>query len=516
MSEEQKGHVFAGFVDLASADLGGEAQYATDDFFAEKENLTNPKDAIFIPEKMTERGKWMDGWESRRRRLPGHDYCIVKLGAAGQIAGVDIDTAHFLGNHPPYGSLDACSVPDDTPIETLRDEVKWTEILPASPLQLGAHNLYPVASKERWTHVRLHMYPAGGIARLRVYGEVKPEAERFSKGALDLLALENGGKALACSDMFFSPMDNLLSPKAPQSMLDGWETRRRRIGGHDWVVLRLGQPGTVERLQVDTHFFNGNYPDACSAEGIYWPDAPLPDLLASPDWSPLMPPQKLQANAEHQFHQEHGLEVQKPITHLRLAILPDGGLSRVRAHGYAVPLEKPFQEAHPALEAINGASAEERQSLVMRCCGSTRFAQAMAKEGPFVSMAALMGAAERIWWRLSETDYLESFTHHPQIGASREELAKRFPDTQDLSGQEQAKVTHAPGEVLDRLAEKNKDYLDRFGFIFIVCATGKTAQEMLALLEERLKNTREQEIYYAAGEQAKITRLRLAQLKTEA
>jgi allantoicase len=507
--------LFAGATDLASALLGGKALYATDDFFAEKENLLSPGEAIFIPEKMTERGKWMDGWESRRKRIPGHDYCIVKLGEPGVISGVDIDTSHFLGNHSPYGSVDACDMPEETSIETLRDEVEWTEILPPGPLHFGSHNVFAVPSSKRWTHVRLHMYPAGGIARLRVYGDVKPAATRFSNGSVDLLALKNGGKALACSDMFFSPMDNLLAPHTPQSMLDGWETRRRRGPGHDWVILKLARPGLLEELQIDTHYFNGNFPDACSVEGIFWPGASTPSLLASLDWIEVLSSRKLTANAAHKYGPADGLVVARPLTHLRVSIFPDGGISRVRAIGRALDEGQQVELDHPALSVINDASPDECRALVLRCCGSTRFARHMEESRPFLSQAALMGMAEENWWRLAPKDYLEAFTHHPQIGASRDELEKKFPKTKDISGAEQAQVAAASGDILDRLAQKNKEYLEKFGFIFIICATGKSAEEMLQRLEERLPNDPEQEIYIAAGEQAKITRLRLEQLTTE-
>src|SRR4051812_6996305 len=133
-----------GLVDLAAAQVGGVALLANDEFFAEKENLLKPGRGIFIPDKYTDHGKWMDGWETRRRRSPGHDWCVVRLGLRGAIRQVDIDTNHFLGNHPPFGSLDACCLTTELPPDVTESEQQtWTEILRKSPLNPGARNLFP-------------------------------------------------------------------------------------------------------------------------------------------------------------------------------------------------------------------------------------------------------------------------------------------------------------------------------------------------------------------------------------
>jgi allantoicase len=324
----------AGLVDLAAARVGGVALLANDEFFAEKENLLKPGRGIFIPDKYTDHGKWMDGWETRRRRTPGHDWCVIQLGLRGIVRQVDIDTNHFLGNHPPFASLEATSLTMDFP--TNGEGLNWTEILRRSPLNPGSQNFFKVASEEAWTHLRLNIFPDGGVARLRVYGVVVPDWSQVNPGNLiDLAAIENGGVPLACSDMFFSAMHNLIMPGRAENMGDGWETKRRRGPGYDWIILQLGRPGAIRKIEVDTNHFKGNYPDTCSIEGCVAPGATT-DALTSPAtrWSELLPQTKLQADTRHFFERE--LTPLAGCTHLRLNILPDGGVSRLRV--WAVPV----------------------------------------------------------------------------------------------------------------------------------------------------------------------------------
>lgn len=317
---------FTNLIDLAAERTGGKTLECSDDFFAPMENLLKPGRGIFIEDKYTEHGKWMDGWESRRKRTAGHDWVIIKLGLRGVIAGVDIDTNHFLGNHPPFASIEAACVVD-TPTE--RD---WQEILTKSPLDPGAQNLYEIASNEEWTHLRLHIYPDGGVARLKVYGEVKPDWKQVNKeDVIDLVAVENGGRALSCNDMFFSHKDNLIMPGRGANMGDGWETKRNRTPNNvDWVILILGHAGTVNQIEIDTCHFKGNYPDSCSVDSIYAPDASENDLK-NREWQMLLPQSKLSADKQHIFEKE--LLHHNKITHLRLNIYPDGGISRMRVFG---------------------------------------------------------------------------------------------------------------------------------------------------------------------------------------
>ncbi len=323
-----------GLVDLAAARIGGAALLANDEFFAEKENLLKPGRGIFIPDKYTDRGKWMDGWESRRRRIPGNDWCVVQLGLRGIIQQVDIDTNHFLGNHPPFASLDALCLADSFPSEnTAVEGLSWTEILAQSPLNPGAQNPFAVTSDRTWTHVRLNIFPDGGVARLRLYGTVVPDWSKLKQEELvDLAAVENGGVPLACSDMFFSSMNNLVMPGRSENMGDGWETKRRRGPGYDWIILRLGRAGTIRKIEVDTNHFKGNYPDTCSIEGCAAPGASTEDLnSATTVWREILPKTKLKADTRHFFEKE--LSGMNDCSHIRLNIYPDGGVSRLRVWG---------------------------------------------------------------------------------------------------------------------------------------------------------------------------------------
>ena len=311
-------------VNLADARLGAATLVASDEFFAASARMLNPEPAQFIPGKYDDHGKWMDGWETRRKRVPGHDWCILKLGLPGVIHGVDVDTNHFLGNAPSFVSLEAAS----------SAEGPWTEILARSPVNPGSQNLFAVTGRQTWTHLKLHIYPDGGVARFRVYGEVTPDPAVFRPGALlDLAALENGGRAVGCSDAFFSSMNNLLMPGRSANMGDGWETRRRRGPGHDWVIIRLGQPGQVRQLEIDTNHFKGNFPDTCSLDGCLAPGQAV-DALTWPDftWREILPRYKLQAHTQHAVEKEL-LDV-GPVSHVRLNIFPDGGISRLRVFAH--------------------------------------------------------------------------------------------------------------------------------------------------------------------------------------
>ena len=328
---------FLNLINLAADKLGAKALACTDDFFAEKENLIKPGRGIFIADKYTDRGKWMDGWESRRKRVEGHDWCIVKLGAPGNIKGFDIDTNHFLGNHPPFASIEACYAPNVEDEKITNDSISWTEILPKSPLNPGSQHYFSCSDNRLFTHVKLHIYPDGGVARLKVYGEVKKDWTTVSATeTIDLAAATNGAKSVLCNDMFFSHMDNLLMPGRGVNMGDGWETKRNRTpGNRDWVIVRLAHPGKINNILVDTCHFKGNYPDRCSIEGCYIENDSDTDWTnSSISWKEIMPQQKLSADHEHFFEKE--IESHDKISHIRLFIYPDGGVSRLRLYGNIV------------------------------------------------------------------------------------------------------------------------------------------------------------------------------------
>ena len=315
---------FQSWVRLEQPRLGTSVTFASDDFFAAKERLIDPNEPQFIDDKYDDHGKWMDGWESRRKREPGHDYCIIRLGVPGVLHGVDIDTRFFTGNFPPQASIDACVSDDDVPAGG------WTEILGKVELNGDTHHFLPIDDDTAWTHVRLNIYPDGGVARLRLFGEVRPEFGTLAM-SIDLLALENGGRAIACSDEHYGSMQNLNVAGRGVNMGDGWETARRRGPGNDWVIFKFGHPGAIDKIEVDTAHFKGNYPDRVMFEGAML--ASTADASNESDaWQLLLPESKLEMDKQHYFESE--LNALGPISHVRMSIFPDGGVSRVRLHGH--------------------------------------------------------------------------------------------------------------------------------------------------------------------------------------
>jgi len=326
-------------IDLAAERVGGRALVASDEFFAPKENLLRPGRGVFIEDRYTEFGKWMDGWETRRKRGPGHDWCIVRLGLPGAIEAVTVDTNHFRGNHPEACSLDGCTMaPGIDPARLPELDEAWTEVLARSPVEGHSENRFAIdraEHPERVTHVRLNIYPDGGVARLRVWGRVLPDWEALAAaGPVDLVSIEHGGRPLSSSDRFFSEPINLIMPGRASSMKDGWETRRRRGEGHDWTVVALGRRGVIERVVLDTAHFKGNFPESASLEACDVAAGVSSDLPPSEaaEWHELVPRARLQADREHVFD----VAGARPATHVRLNIFPDGGVSRLRLWGRPV------------------------------------------------------------------------------------------------------------------------------------------------------------------------------------
>ncbi|KAH9631827.1 hypothetical protein HF086_011075 [Spodoptera exigua] len=314
---ETKVPAFAELSEFASLGSGGEVVFATDDFFATCENMIADSEPIFIEDKYTEYGKWMDGWETRRKRIAGHDWCILKLATKCVVRGLLVDTAFFTGNYAPKYSIQAaCLTPEEEEsipkrisemgtacnkfdlkhIERLKSD-KWDELVPITALRPGYEetrlNFQKVLSDDAWTHIRVNIYPDGGIARLRVFGEAKPEPPARNQ-IIDLVSLLNGA---ACQ-------------------------------GQEWAVFKLGFPGNIKQICVDTNHFKGNYPDSVKIEGAYlgrgdW----YPEIDAN--WHNILKPSKLSAHNEHWFDCESDV-----ITHIKVTMAPDGGFSRIRAFGY--------------------------------------------------------------------------------------------------------------------------------------------------------------------------------------
>jgi allantoicase len=320
-----------GLIDLASEVVGGVALRASDEFFAPKENLLKAAAPVFVPDKYTDRGKWMDGWESRRKRTPGHDWCVIRLGLPGIVRTVDVNTSHFLGNFPSHCSLDGASVDGDP------SEIDWRPVLGKVRLAGGTHNLFDCQHDGRLTHVRLNIFPDGGVARLNVYGEVAPDFEKLkdSNEPVDIATVVNGGRVLASSDNFFGHEQNLILPGRPPNMGGGWETRRRRGPGYDWIIVQLGARSTLDKIAVETEHYKGNYPDRCSVEACDAKGAVLEDLITGKThWREIVPMSKLEADSVRYFDLQ--LASASAATHVRLNIYPDGGISRLRVFGKIV------------------------------------------------------------------------------------------------------------------------------------------------------------------------------------
>ncbi len=320
-------------INLADPRLGARTLRCSDDFFAPMERLLHPQPAVFVPGKYDDNGKWMDGWESRRRRGDGHDWCVVKLARPGCVAGVDIDTSFFTGNYPPAASLDGCREGADPDAAE-----SWETLLPTTPLHGNQHRLLTLPEPVRGTnysHVRLNILPDGGVARLRVYGRPTGAAQIAEDGLIDLSAALNGGYPVAWNDAHFGVPANLLLPGRGVDMGDGWETRRRREPGFDWCIIALGYAGTIRRIDVDTAHFKGNFPDRCSLQGGFAPGFGEGALITQAQfWPTLLQETKLDADREHPFTTE--IAAHGPITHVRFNLHPDGGVSRLRLWGKAV------------------------------------------------------------------------------------------------------------------------------------------------------------------------------------
>jgi len=499
---------FTQLADLASERLGGRVVEANDDFFAPKENLLKESKPIFIDGEFTARGKWMDGWETRRRRTPGNDWCIVRLGLPGIIRGIVVDTSYFRGNYPERFSLEGCDLGERHPYtgekKRLRSpETNWAQIFPETALKGDSLNLFPVQDATRFTHLRLKIYPDGGVARLRVHGKAIPGAKQISREVIDLAAVENGGSVVVSSDEFFGAPRNLLMPYRAKNMGDGWETRRRRGPGHDWVIVKLGVTGTIRRVEVDTAHFKGNFPDCCSLEAC---GAENLDALKveSQIWEEVLPKTKLKANHRHVFDRLHHSRV---ATHVRFQIYPDGGVSRLRVFGRAENTAKPLT----GLARFHRLPLQKAIKTLMDCCGARKWAERMAQQRPFVTPSDLLQAADSTWAAMGREDWLEAFRNHPAIGEKRTK-AKPSAEASRWSAEEQSAAQEAAPEVLAALATANQAYADRFGYVFLICATGKTSEEILKALQQRIQNNPESELRAAAEEQRKITRLRLEKL----
>ncbi len=494
-------------IDLASENFGGSVIYANDDFFAEKENLVKASAPIFIDGKYTDRGKWMDGWESRRRRVPGHDFSLVRLGLPGIVRAVNVDTSHFKGNFPQACRIEGCNMEGHPTVDELMGEsVHWVELLPRTDLKGDTHNLFNVKSHERVTHLRFHIFPDGGVARLRVHGEVFPHLRWAGKpeATVDLAAAENGALVIGANDMFFGSRNNLIRPGRSVNMGDGWETKRSRKEAPDYCIVRLASEGKLERVELDTNHFKGNFPESAEIHGIVAPhDASFETLAAATKgWEPVLARVPLQAHTRHYYEEEllgHG-----PFTHLRLRIYPDGGISRLRVHGHVT--EKGRSDF--GLAYLNALPKDRARAAFETTLASPVFADEMIEQRPFKNIGELARAAKKASEKLQRKDWLKAFAAHPRIG---EKPAGKGTHSK-WAGGEQAKVSDANDATKQALAKVNRAYEKKFGHVYLVFASGRTGEELLAIAKERINNSARAEFERAKEEQLKITDLRLKKL----
>jgi allantoicase len=318
-----------GLVNLASPKMGTKILAFSDDFFGEVTRMLNDKDPIFIEDKYDNHGKWMDGWESKRRRDGGNDWAILKLGSEGIISKIEIDTSYFTGNFPPFFSLEG--IYSET--EPNKDS-NWKSLIAKTNLVGDCKNNFELNLKEKFNFVRLQIFPDGGVARIRLFGEVKYNWDRFNnEEIIELSSLKLGGSILAYNNAHYGDVSALLSEGRGKTMGDGWETRRRREPGNDWIIIKLAQKGIIEKIEIDTAHFKGNYPDRASIQAISIDkNITTKDLIqSSENWDVILDETKLTADNIHEY--EINSNSKAEATHIRLNIYPDGGVSRLRIFG---------------------------------------------------------------------------------------------------------------------------------------------------------------------------------------
>ncbi len=319
-----------GLIDLAQSRLGSKIVYKTDEFFAPAKRIINPWPPVFKEGVFDKHGKWMDGWETRRKRSKGYDYLILKLGKPGKINKVDIDTSYFSGNQPSKISLEACFSKKNLPSKNF----KWITILKKKSVKANSHHFFKIKNNSIFSHVKLNIYPDGGVARLRIYGIMQTK-KKFGKKIMNLASVLSGANPIACNNEHFGRAENILAPGTGKNMGDGWETRRMRGKNFDWLILKCATAGKISKIQIDTHHFKGNYPDKCSLQATYL-NTKISDkaiVNRSRKWKFLLNKVKLYAHKKHNF--KNKLMKNKKVNYIKINIFPDGGISRIRAFGRA-------------------------------------------------------------------------------------------------------------------------------------------------------------------------------------
>ena len=317
-----------GLIDLAQSRLGSKIVFKTNEFFAPAKRIINPWPPVFKEGVFDKHGKWMDGWETKRKRGKGYDYLILKLGRPGRISKIDIDTSYFSGNHPTKVSLHACVSKKKLP----NKNSKWTTILKKKPTKANSHHFFNIKNKSIFTHIKLNIFPDGGVARIRIYGSMEI-LKNFTGKVLNLTSVLNGATPIACNNEHFGRAENILAPGMGKNMGDGWETRRSRGKNFDWLIIKCAVAGKINKIQIDTHHFKGNYPDKCSIQAAFIDKKISSRAIVnnSKKWKLLLNKVKLYAHKKHNF--KNNLMKSKKINYIKINIFPDGGISRIRVFG---------------------------------------------------------------------------------------------------------------------------------------------------------------------------------------
>jgi len=323
-------------IDIASSDQGSKVIYCSDEFFADSSRMLQANDPVWIEGKYDENGKWMDGWESRRRRDGKNDFCFIRLGSPSIINNFNIDTTHFTGNFAPGISILGCYVPGGTTDDRVVDGSavsEWFDLLAQENLEGDSHNLFSCKSTQPLTHLKITLYPDGGIARFRAYGNTYSEDNKYQMTGTNVISKQSGARAVFANDEHFGCLSNVLEEHDPLSMADGWETRRRRKPGNDWGIIALSSPAKVHEIVIDTSFFKGNFPDTFSISSTNMTDTDDNTLIEkSKTWDLLIERKKLGMNQIHVFNKTNLLH-NDSITHIRIDIFPDGGIARLKLIG---------------------------------------------------------------------------------------------------------------------------------------------------------------------------------------
>lgn len=319
-----------GLIDLAQPRLGTKVIFKTDDFFASANRIIDPNEPIFKVGVFDKHGKWMDGWESRRKRTVGHDYIIVKLGKPGTIKKVNVDTSHFNGNQPAMVSIEGANSNSNN-----LNKLKWEPLLSKKKTKANSHHYFNFNNKKIFTHIKFNIFPDGGVARLRLYGTIA-KSNKLKNKKINLASLLDGASVIACNNEHFGKAENILAPGKAKNMGDGWETRRRRGKGFDWLILNSLDGKEIDKIEISTHHFKGNFPSHCSLQAAYLPNSKNSKQIvkSSNTWKYLLKDAKLSANKVHVF--KNNLMKKDKINFIKINIFPDGGISRFRIYGKSI------------------------------------------------------------------------------------------------------------------------------------------------------------------------------------